>query len=82
MENISTSVSGIELNKTNSTTYNEHKNQFGFLFVETVLDEALNYICLIIAILGVIGNIVTIIKISCQSRLHTPTFVAINCLGV
>lgn len=82
MENISTSVSGTELNKTNSTIYNERKHQFRFFFDETVLDEAFNYICLIIAILGVIGNIVTIIKISCQSRLHTPTFVAINCLGV
>ena len=82
MENISISVSGIESDKTNSTTYNERKHQFRFLFVETVLDEAFNYICLIIAILGVIGNIVTIIKISCQSRLHTPTFAAIKCLGV
>ena len=82
MENISTSLSGIELNKTNSTTYNERKHQFRFFYDETVLDEAFNYICLIIAILGVIGNIVTIIKISCQSRLHTPTFVAIKCLGV
>ena len=82
MENISTSISGIELNKTNSTIYNERKHQFRFLFDETVLDEAFNYICLIIAILGVIGNTVTIIKISCQSRLHTPTFVTIKCLGV
>ena len=82
MEYISTSVSGTELNKTNSTIYNERKHQFRFLYDETVLDEAFNYICLIIAILGVIGNIVTIIKISCQSRLHTPTFVAIKCLGV
>ena len=82
MENISTSISGIELNKTNSTIYNERKHQFRFLFDETVLDEAFNYICMISAILGVIGNTVTIIKISCQSRLHTPTFVAIKCLGV
>ena len=82
MENISTSVSETELNKTNSTIYNERKHQFRFLYDETVLDEAFNYICLIIAILGVIGNIITIIKISCQSRLHTPTFAAIKCLGV
>lgn len=58
-----------------------NSNDFHFRF-HTDVDYIINIICAVIAVLGGIGNIVTIVIISYQSKLHTPTFVVIKCLAV
>lgn len=59
----------------------DHSVDFRFELL-TDMGIIFNIICAVIAVLGLIGNFVTIVMISCQSRLHTPTFVAIKYLAV
>lgn len=59
----------------------DRSKEFRFEF-HTNADIIFNIICAVIAGLGFFGNFVTCVIISCQSKLHTPTFVAIKCLAV
>nr|XP_019929930.2 type-1 angiotensin II receptor A-like [Crassostrea gigas] len=59
---------------------NEYPVDFRFQFPTEV--DIFNIISTVIAVLGGIGNIVTIVIISYRSKLQTPTFVAIKCLAV
>ncbi|XP_062607082.1 trace amine-associated receptor 5-like [Saccostrea cucullata] len=45
-------------------------------------EKSIAILTLIIGLLGFVGNIVTIFKIVCDKRLHTPTFLAIGCLAL
>lgn len=59
----------------------DSSNDFHFQF-QTTVGVITNVICAVIAVLGGIGNIVTIVIISYQPKLHTPTFIVIKCLAV
>lgn len=68
-------------NVTHDPKFRTNKYSFDFQF-EFPTDVIFNIMSAVIAVLGVIGNFVTIVMISYQSRFHTPTFVAIKCLAV
>lgn len=56
--------------------------QFQFLLNDTANDVVVMYICVVIFFLGIIGNIVTMAKIICDSKYHTLTFAAIGYLAI
>lgn len=56
--------------------------EFQFLLNDTTNDVVVMYICVVITFLGIIGNIVTMAKIICDSKYHTPTFAAIGYLAL
>lgn len=66
--------------------YNDDRSfthfQFQFYLNDTAIDVVVMYICVVIFFLGIIGNIVTMAKIICDSKYHTPTFAAIGYLAL
>lgn len=56
--------------------------EFHFHLNDTAIDVVVMYICVVISFLGIIGNIVTMAKIMCDSKYHTPTFAAIGYLAL
>lgn len=56
----------------NEEIYTRFKVQHALL--DTTIAIAIINICLVIFFLGIIENIVTMAKIVCDSRYHTPTF--------
>lgn len=69
----------------NAVHYNDEINtrfQFQFLLNDSTIELVIMYICVVIFVLGIIGNIVTMAKIVCDSKYHTPTFAAIGNLAL
>lgn len=56
--------------------------EFQFLLNDTTNDVVVMYICVVITFLGIIGNLVTMAKIICDSKYHTLTFAAIGYLAI
>lgn len=56
--------------------------EFHFHLNDTAIDVVVMYICVVISFLGIIGNNVTMAKIMCDSKYHTPTFAAIGYLAL
>lgn len=56
--------------------------QIEFHYNESSYEIAVMYICFVILILGIIGNLFTMTQIVFESEFHTPTFVAIGYLAL
>lgn len=56
--------------------------EFQFHLNDTAIDFVVMYICVVISLLGIIGNFVTMAKIMWDSKHHTPTFAAIGYLAL
>lgn len=68
----------------NEVPYDDEINtrfQFQFFLNNTTLEVVVMYICVVIFFFGIIGNIVTMAKILCDSKYHKPTFAAIGYLA-